>query len=69
VNADGTLTVTGTNTSTGWTNIVDKYYFSGDYAAKVYPAGTYIIPRGLTINVRAAQYPDNVTIPGVSVNL
>lgn len=54
INDNGTLAVTGTNTSTGWTNIVDKFFYNTEYEKRIYPAGTYIIPTGLTINIRAA---------------
>lgn len=69
VNADSTVTIKGTNESTGWTNIISKNHWSGEHAEKVYPAGTYTIPAGFMINVRAAQYPENVTIDGVGANL
>lgn len=48
INEDATVTITGTNTSSGWVNILqvsnDKPYC--DY---IYPAGTYTIPVGLVV--------------------
>lgn len=69
VNEDSTLTVQGTNSSTGWTNVFKIQNYNSEYSKRVYPAGTYIIPSGLAIQIRAAQYPGNVTIDGMSVNL
>lgn len=69
INADGTLSVTGTNTHTGWTNVVNVDFYNTEHETKVYPAGTYIIPSGLTITIRAAQHPNNVQIDGLSGNL
>lgn len=69
INADSTATISGTNESSGYTNILTKSYWSGEYSEKVYPAGTYTIPSGFTMNIRAAQYPSNVAITGASGNL
>ena len=69
VNADCTLTVTGTNTSTGWTQVLNYADWHSDYSKRIYPAGTYRIPSGLTLNIRAAQYPADITISGASGNL
>jgi hypothetical protein len=69
INADCTLSVTGTNTSTGWTNVFKISSYSSDYSKRIYPAGTYMIPSGLTIQIRAAQYPGDVTITGLTGNL
>lgn len=69
INADGTLTVSGTNAAAGWTNIVYVTDWNSEYSRRVYPAGTYRIPAGMAIQIKAAQYPDNVAITGVSGNL
>lgn len=70
VNADCTLTVKGTNSSNGWTNIISTTLWSGNYSSRVYPAGTYIVPNDFTISIRAAQYPENnVNVPGLTGNL
>jgi hypothetical protein len=65
VNDDGTITISGTNTSTGYTYIIDL----GGFGENIYPAGTYTIPSGFMMQVRAAQYPNGVTIPGATGNL
>ena len=65
VNADSTVTISGTNESDSTTGIIDKYNWSGDESAKVYPAGTYRVPQGFTMAVRSAQYPNNVAISGI----
>lgn len=69
INADGTLTVTGTNTSTGWVKIVAKGFSGTEHYTTVYPAGTYRIPKDLVINILSAKYPDYVNIEGLSGNL
>lgn len=70
INDNSTLTVQGTNTSTGWTSIISVTRWTGEHSARIYPAGTYTIPSDLTIAVRAATYPDNeTTIPGATGNL
>ena len=69
INENKSLTVTGTNTSTGWTNVFNKYFYNTEYEKRIYPAGTYIIPNGLTINIKAARYPAEVSIAGTGVNL
>ena len=69
VNNDSTITIQGTNESTGWTNLIEKHHWSGEPTEKVYPAGTYKIPSGFMMNVRSAKYPDNITIEGVGSNL
>lgn len=69
INADGTLSVTGTNTSTGWTNVVNVGFYNTEHEKKVYPAGTYVIPSGLNLQVRKAEYPGNVSIEGLPVNV
>lgn len=68
VNDNSTVTIRGTNESTGWSYPVKKTIWSGEHSARVYPAGTYTIP-DFTIRVRAAQYPNNTAITGVSENL
>lgn len=65
INADSTVTIRGTNESTSRTTIINQYHWSGEQSAKVYPAGTYTIPKGFTMAVRAAQYPKNVAITGL----
>lgn len=73
INENGTLTVQGTNSINGWTPVISKYFWNeesaGEVASRIYPAGTYVIPNGLSITVRAAQYPDHVLIDGVTGNL
>lgn len=69
INANSTMTVQGTNSSTGWTNVFKITDFNSDYSKRVYPAGTYAIPSGLTIQIRAAQYPGEITISGATGNL
>jgi hypothetical protein len=69
VNDDGTLTVTGTNTSTGWTQVLSITDWNSHHSKRIYPAGTYRIPSGLAVQIRAAQYPGNVTIAGLTGNL
>lgn len=64
VNADSTITIRGTNESDAYTYIINKYWWSGEHSEKVYPAGTYRIPSGFVMAIRAAQYPTNVVIPG-----
>lgn len=66
VNADSTVTITGTNEKDGYTNIINKFY--GAHVEKVYPAGTYRIPDGFMMQIRAAQYPDNINIDGLTGN-
>lgn len=68
VNADSTVTIRGTNENTGSTGIIDMTRWSDEHSEKVYPAGTYTIPDGFTMAIRAAQYPNNEAIPGF-VNL
>lgn len=65
INDDSTMTVRGTNEGTSYTSIIKQYLWSGEHSEKVYPAGTYTIPKGFTIAVRKAQYPENVVISGV----
>jgi hypothetical protein len=62
VNADSTVTISGTNESTSRTVIIYKNNWGGE---QVYPAGTYTIPSGFTMAVRAAQYPNNEAITGI----
>ena len=69
INADSTLTIQGTNSITGWTGIIQVVLWSGEHSSRVYPAGTYRVPSGLAVNIRAAQYPGNVTISGLTGNL
>lgn len=64
VNADSTVTISGTNTGSSSVNIIDQYHWSGEHSEKVYPAGTYTIPNGFAVYYRAAQYPANVKIEG-----
>ena len=66
VNADSTVTISGTNESDGYINIINKYHWNGELSARVYPAGTYTIPNGFTMAVRKAKYPDNESIPGIA---
>jgi hypothetical protein len=65
INANSTITISGTNESTSRTAIVSKYRWGGEHSARVYPAGTYTIPNGFTMAVRSAQYPTNVAIAGI----
>lgn len=69
INTDGTLSITGTNTSAGWTEIVSINDWNGEHGKRIYPSGTYKIPSGLTIQIRAAQYPADVKINGLTGNL
>ena len=69
INDNSTITVQGTNESTGWTNLIEKYHWNGEQAEKIYPAGTYRVPSGFMMNVRAAQHPEHVVIDGVGSNL
>lgn len=73
VNADCTLTVKGTNSSTGYTQIPNISNYTSDCSKRIYPAGTYTIPNGLVIRVRKAQYtnPSGAAgkIDGVGENL
>ena len=69
INADSTVTISGTNESDSRTTIINTTYWSGEHAEKVYPAGIYTIPSGFTMRVRAAQYPNNEVISEVSGNL
>lgn len=64
-----TLEISGTNETSDWVYIINKYHWSGEQTEKVYPAGTYTIPSGFMLNIRAAQYPDNVVISGIGGNL
>lgn len=64
INDDGTVTITGTNTSTGWSYPINKAFWSGEHSEKVYPAGTYTLPENLMIGIRAAKHPNNVAIEG-----
>lgn len=52
INDNGTLTVKGTNTSSGWVNIVQTRT-SGEIAhfRWVFPAGTYTLPDGITVQL------------------
>jgi hypothetical protein len=65
INDNGTITISGTNESTGWAYLINQYRWGGEHSDRVYPAGTYTIPKGFTMAVRAAKYPDNVTITGM----
>lgn len=69
INSDSTLTITGTNTNTGWTQIFSVTDFISDHSKQVYPAGTYQIPSGLAIQIRTAQYPGENFITGLTGNL
>ena len=69
INDNGTLSVSGTNTGSGWAVLFRKTISSGDVAARVYPPGTYTIPSGVTIQIRAAKYPANGSISGFTSNL
>ena len=69
VNADSTVTITGTNELDGWNYVLDKDFWSGVQSEKVYPAGTYTLPSGFILVVRAAKHPSNVNITGATGNL
>jgi hypothetical protein len=53
VNDNGTMTITGTNTNSGWTNVVYKNVQQADLM--MFPAGTYSIPTGLTLGLIKAD--------------
>lgn len=69
VNDDCTVTLSGTNDSANFVNLINKSHWSGEHSEKIYPAGTYRIPDGFMMTVRAAQYPANNTISGATGNL
>ena len=69
VNNDSTVSIKGTNNSASSVNAINRNHWDEKYISKVYPAGTYTIPEGFTIVVRAAVYPENVNIPEVTGNL
>ena len=69
INADSTVTITGTNTLNGWNYIISKSYWSGEHSEKVYPAGTYTIPNGFMLAFRAARHPSNTEIAGATGSL
>ena len=52
INANRTVTVSGTNSSDGWTNICDQSFYRDMSSSEVrqFPAGTYTLPEGLRIN-------------------
>lgn len=56
VNDDGTMTVKGTNNSSGWTNLVQRAFFKTEHGKRVYPPGTYILTGGFGISIRNATY-------------
>ena len=51
VNDDGTMTVSGTNTSTGWTNVFEKMVSYKNQQYQAFPAGTYTIPDGMIMQI------------------
>jgi len=53
INDDATVTVTGTNTSADWTNIIFKQSPNIDGKYVAFPPGTYTVPRGLTLGLRS----------------
>lgn len=65
INDNCTVTISGTNESESRTEIISRSRWSGEDSARVYPAGTYTIPSGFTMMIRAAQYPKNVAITGI----
>lgn len=69
INTDSTVTIRGTNSSTDWTKILTIEDWYNEYSKRIYPAGTYKIPSGLAINIRAAQYPTDAKIEGLTGNL
>jgi hypothetical protein len=48
INADGTVTIIGTNTTSGWVNIINLY-LSNRYT--VMPPGTYTVPAGVMVGI------------------
>lgn len=54
INADRTVTVTGTNTAGTWNNVVSATYFSqtASYEIRPFPAGTYTLPNKLSATIR-----------------
>ena len=69
VNEDCTVTVSGTNSSTTWTKIPDFSAWNSECGKRIYPAGTYKIPQGLSLQIRKAQYPEAEAITGATGNL
>lgn len=59
VNADGTMTVKGTNTSDKYTELINRSYYKDDFGKRVYPAGTYILTGGFGLLLRKALYLEN----------
>jgi hypothetical protein len=66
INDNSTMTLSGTNTSTTNFYLIQKYNWNGEHSERVYPAGTYTLPQGFSIGVRAARYPSNVVIAGAN---
>lgn len=58
INADGTMTVVGTNTSTGYNQLINKAFWKNDPGARVYPAGIYKVG-GPAIGIQKAEYRVN----------
>ena len=56
VNADGTMTVKGTNTYSGYTELVSSWHWKTDYGKRVYPPGTYILAGGIGVQIKKAMY-------------
>jgi hypothetical protein len=69
INNNSTATIKGVNEINDWTIIINIYHWSGEESKKIYPAGTYTIPSGFVMNVRAAHYPANDAIEGIGGNL
>ena len=59
INADGTMTVSGTNTSTAWATVVSRQFWTDDFGKRVYPPGVYTIKGAIGVGVRKAKYLAN----------
>lgn len=57
INDDGTVTITGTNTSDGYNNILFAEYsdFIKRERAWIFPAGTYTVPQNVYLTLRSAN--------------
>lgn len=54
INANGTVTITGTNTSSGWINILEAKDLADSFRW-IFPAGTYTVPMRLNVSAKAAD--------------
>lgn len=69
INADGTISIKGTNESDGAIFIIDLSFPNEDYAQRIYPAGTYTFPGAFILQIKGAAYPSWTTIEGASGNI